>query len=87
MIPKYLPIGSVVLLKNTKKKMLIVGLLQTVNDSKKVYDYSACIYPIGIQDSKHLFAFNHEDIETIYSCGYRDDEYFEINAKMIKNSH
>lgn len=85
MMKKYLPIGSVVLLKNAKKKLIIIGLLSKVEGHEKTYDYTSCIYPVGIHDSEHLISFNHEDIEIIYSLGYMDDEYFEFNSKIKDN--
>lgn len=84
MLNKYLPIGSVVLLKNAKKRLMIIGLFQKVNDGKKIYDYTSCLYPVGMYDSNELISFNHEDIETVYAYGYMDDDYFELNKKILE---
>jgi len=84
MINKYLPIGSVVLLKNAKKRLMIIGLFQKVNDGDKIYDYTSCAYPIGMYDSNKLISFNHEDIDIVYAYGYMDDEYFKLNEKIIE---
>ena len=44
---KYLPIGSVVLLKNANKRLMIYGRLQKAEDSDSVRDYIGCLYPEG----------------------------------------
>ncbi len=85
-INKYLPIGSVVLLKGAKKRVIIVGLFQTIDGGDNRYDYSACVYPVGVIDSNNMLAFNHEDIDVVYAYGYQDDEYFVMNKKILENS-
>ena len=57
---KFLPIGSVVLLKDSKKRIMIVGVKQKQAYADKVWDYSACLYPEGILDPDKLFLFDHE---------------------------
>jgi len=44
---KYLPIGSIVLLKNGNKKIMIYGRRQIQVTSGKIFDYVACFYPEG----------------------------------------
>ena len=71
---KYLPIGSIVLLKEGKKRIMITGYYVTNVYDNKIYDYSACIYPEGIVDNKTIILFNHEDISNIIFTGYSDEE-------------
>ncbi len=71
---KFLPIGSVVLLKNSQKRIMIVGVKQKQVDSDKVWDYSACLYPEGILDPDKLFLFDSEQIERLYFIGFQDAE-------------
>ena len=71
---KYLPIGSVVLLKDSQKRIMIVGLKQKQVDSDKVWDYSACLYPEGILDPEKLYLFDNEQIERLYFLGFQDGE-------------
>ena len=52
---KFLPIGSVVLLQESQKRIMIVGVKQKQANSDKVWDYSACLYPEGILDPEKLF--------------------------------
>ena len=42
-----LPIGSVVLLKEATKKLVIIGVLQVNPNENKIYDYLAVPYPEG----------------------------------------
>lgn len=69
-----LPIGSVVLLKGAKKRLMICGRIQTNVATDTTYDYSACYYPEGIIDSKNLFMFNNDDIEKLFFIGFQDGE-------------
>ena len=71
---KYLPIGSVVLLKDSNKRIMIVGLRQKQEDSDKIWDYSACLFPEGIIDPDRLFLFDNEQIERLYHVGPQDGE-------------
>lgn len=72
---KYLPIGTVVLLKNGKKRVMITGFCSIANDNKnKVYDYSGCTYPEGFFNSNQALLFNHEQITKICHLGLIDDE-------------
>ncbi len=77
MIPlrkKYLPIGSVVLLKDSQKRIMIVGVKQKQADSDKVWDYSACLYPEGLLDPDKLYLFDTEQIARLYFIGLQDGE-------------
>ena len=75
MIEKYLPIGTVVILKEGKKKLMITGFcMQIEEDKKTVYDYCGCLYPEGIITYKNAIVFNHEQIDKVYSIGYINEE-------------
>ena len=51
---EYLPLGSVITLKNGSKRLMIVGRLQNQIGSKDIYDYAAVLWPEGLVDSKHF---------------------------------
>lgn len=70
----YLPIGSVVLLKDGTKKVMIYGRRQKSIESKAEYDYVACLYPEGNISEKYTFLFNEENIEKVVFRGYSDAE-------------
>lgn len=78
-----LPIGSVVLVKEANKKMMIIGILQQNGDKR--YDYIGVLYPEGYLSQKQIYLFNHEDIEEVSYLGLMDAEHqvFRNNLNMI----
>ncbi len=80
-----LPIGSVVLLKNSTKKIMVIGLCQRgKNRPEKVYDYAAVLYPEGYVAADKLFLFDREQIEKVFALGYQDEEQFAFKEKADK---
>ena len=79
---KLLPIGSVVLLKESNKRVMIVGRLQRQMGTEKVWDYSACFYPEGILDPQKMFLFNHDQIAVLYFIGFQDKEGVEFQELL-----
>lgn len=80
---KFLPIGSVVLLKGGKKKLMITGFCSMAEDDRtKVYDYTGCIYPEGYLNSNQICLFDHEQIEEIFFIGYEDEEEKEFKDSL-----
>ncbi len=78
-----LPIGSVVLLKEATKKIMITGFASVSPDTgDKVYDYSGCVYPEGFVDYDEVFVFDHSQIAEVYFLGYRDQEQVEFMSKL-----
>ena len=79
---KYLPIGTVVMLKDGTKRVMITGFcsMEGGNESK-VWEYSGCMYPEGFLSSNQTCLFDHQQIETIYHLGLAEDE----EEKQFKN--
>ena len=80
----YLPIGSVVLLKEGQKKIMIYGRCQRRIADNIEYDYIACLYPEGNIGEDYMYLFNHEDIETVVYRGYSDAEEEAFVAELNK---
>ena len=83
---KYLPIGSVVLLKGGKKRAMITGFCSVAQDNQdKIYDYSGCVYPEGYLSSNQVCLFDHDQIEKIFFLGFEDEEetIFKEKLKVI----
>ena len=80
---RFLPIGTVVLLKGAKKRLMITGFC-SFDDAKKdkAYDYTGCLYPEGIISSKQMALFNHNQIEKIYYLGLQDQEEKSFKEKL-----
>ena len=77
---KYLPIGTVVLLKDGTKKLMVIGY--GFSNDNKTFDYAGCLYPEGIFNLENLFAFDHEQISNVYYTGYIDEEGQEFQTKL-----
>lgn len=79
-----LPVGTVVLLKNSKKRVMIIGVLQkqVKGDEEIIWDYSACFYPEGYMGPDKTFLFNAGQIEKVYAVGYQDEEQFSFKEKI-----
>ena len=69
-----LPVGSVVLLKDATKKLMIIGILQVNTQKDKLYDYLGVPYPEGYLGEDNNFLFDHEDINDIIFTGYTNPE-------------
>ena len=81
---KYLPIGSVVLLKNGTKRVMIYGRKQIHIETGKEWDYLACLYPKGNINEEFMYLFNHDQIDKVYYLGYRDDEEVKFVEENLK---
>ncbi|MBQ7203371.1 MAG: DUF4176 domain-containing protein [Eubacterium sp.] len=77
-----LPIGSVVILKNAYKKLMIYGVGQTDMSSDTNYDYIGVMYPEGNMGEGSQFLFNHSDIDQVFFTGYEDEERDEFVQKL-----
>lgn len=82
---KFLPIGTVVLLKEAKKRLMITGFCSYDESKKdKAFDYTGCLYPEGIISSKQMALFDHSQIEKIFYLGYSDDEDKSFKKAMVE---
>jgi len=80
-----LPIGSIVLLKGGRKRLMVFGVMQNDGENTdKVFDYIGVIYPEGNIGLKSQFLFNHSDIEEVYYRGYDDIERQEFIKNLEK---
>ncbi len=87
-LEKYLQLGTIVLLKDAKKRMMIIGYEAVTDESDgKTYDYIGCLYPEGVMESNKHLLFNHDQIEEIYFSGYTDieDQEYKVNLKKLVN--
>ncbi len=78
-----LPIGSVVLTKDTNKKVVIVGYAAN-GKKEKIYDYIALPYPEGFINPDLILLFNHTNITSIIHKGLETKESIEA-LKDINN--
>lgn len=75
MIKDLLPIGSVVMLRNAKKPLMIFGIKQLATERPdEEFDYIGVMYPEGNIGQQFQYLFNHADIEEILFVGYETEE-------------
>ena len=79
-----LPVGSVVLLEESTKKLMILGYLQSMegDSEQKIYDYCGCLFPEGYMSADQVYLFDHEQIEEIFFLGYQDQEEQEFASRV-----
>ena len=82
---KYLPIGSVVLLKGGTKKVMITGFCSIAEENQeKIYDYCGCIYPEGYLSSDEICLFDHDQIAEISFIGFENEEEKEFKENLVE---
>lgn len=82
---KYCPIGSIVILKASSIKVMIIGtIFLDVSTKGKVYDYIGCKFPEGILNKEDIFYFQQQDIDTILHFGEPDKKMQEAFLKYKK---
>ena len=80
----FLNLGSVVLLKNGKKPLMVIGYAYpTLDNDNLVYDYLGALYPEGILATDNNILFNHEDIDKVLFIGYESDLGKEFKNKLM----
>lgn len=70
-----LPIGSVVTLKEGKKKLMIIGRIQENEKTKKLYDYAGCQWP---EDIRIKTIVMHSIMKTLIVCT-------TLDCRILKN--
>lgn len=80
-----LPIGSVVLLKNAEKRLMIIGYQRKRSlDATEIMDYCGCTYPEGFIKADQTAIFNHDQIDRIIAIGLQNAQQIEISEKLKK---
>lgn len=85
-VKELLPIGTVVMLKDAKKPLMIFGVKQIGEDEgTEEYDYIGVLYPEGNIGVEFQYLFNHDDIDKILFKGYETperDEFLNMLAEV-----
>lgn len=83
---KFLPVGTVVLLKGASKRLMITGFCAFDKaNSSKAYDYCGCLYPEGIISSDQLALFNNEQIDKVIFKGLSDEEEKKFKKTLTES--
>ena len=79
----FLPVGTVVSLKNSKVKVMIMGYYPSGNAKPGyVWDYSGVLYPMGYTDGSQILQFDAEQIGEVMAMGYQDVEQFSFIERL-----
>ncbi|MFC4651607.1 DUF4176 domain-containing protein [Lactococcus nasutitermitis] len=82
----FLPLGSVVLLNDGEKRLMIVGRKQLSTKSKKKFNYAGVLFPEGYQNAEELYLFNNGDIEHVFQMGLIDDEELAFQNWLVEDN-
>lgn len=83
MYRELLPIGSVVLLKGGKKRLMICGRVVVGGEDNTIHDYVGCFYPEGVISSSELYFFEQDAIEDVFFIGFQDKEEIEFKRNVL----
>ncbi|HAC0715840.1 TPA_asm: DUF4176 domain-containing protein [Listeria monocytogenes] len=80
-----LPIGTVLYINESLKKVMIIGrkLMKEKNGKNYYFDYTGCLFPEGIVGEEVLF-FNEDDISDVVHLGLIDADEKEV-VKRLKD--
>ena len=79
---EYLPIGSICLLKNGRKKVMVIGYAPQSKETNKIFDYLACVYPEGLLAADKNISFDNDQIDKVLYEGLKDEEQQEFSKKI-----
>lgn len=92
---RFLPIGSIVLLKGGTKELMITGYCIVSEDALKdkannpgnvrIFDYSACTYPEGFVRTDLNILFDHNQIEKVLFEGYKTPVQEQLSKALNDN--
>ena len=77
------PIGTVVSLYGTVRRVMICGVFACDNNGRE-YDYVGVLYPDGCSGEQKRFMFDRKEIERVYFRGYDDVERKDFIEKLIR---
>lgn len=82
-----LPIGTVVSLQEGDVFLMIVGRAQLFNQDGVIgyFDYSATLYPQGLDGNQEFIFFNKEDVKEVIFEGFRNDQEIDFAENYEKN--
>ncbi len=80
---KFLPVGTVVLLKGATKRIMITGFASVSPDTgDKIFDYSGCLFPEGFYNYNEVCIFDHNQIEEVFHLGLVDEEETTFKTEL-----
>lgn len=80
----FLPVGSVVRLKDAKMNIIVIGYAPVVKNKTEIWDYLGAMWPMGVISSDKNLLFNRDQIDIVVYEGYSNDEEKDFRAKLEK---
>ena len=78
---RYLPIGSVVLLRGGAKKLMVIGYFGIEPNGDQV-EYMGVTYPEGYLDYREIIGFNKVEVQEVLFEGYKDIEQNNLFTQL-----
>lgn len=93
---RFLPIGTIVLLKDGTKPIMVTSYCvfpagteiinnKEVTPKQEMFEYGGCPFPEGIINPNVIAAFNHNQIEKVIHEGYQNDEQKEYSKLLCEH--
>ena len=89
---RFLPIGTVVMLENGEKEVMITSYCvfskaqyMDENIENDMFEYGGCVYPEGILDTDVSIVFNHDKIKEVLFMGYETEQQKQFSDALNKN--
>jgi len=82
---EFLPLGSIVLLKEAKRYVVVIGYTVVEEGSKDIWDYLGCAYPVGVVDPSKNLLFNKDQIKEVIFTGFRDEDGRKFRKKLAES--
>lgn len=80
---RVLPIGTVVLLENANKRLMIIGYQRKKSqEDDKIYDYCGCLYPEGFMTPNEVAIFDHSQIDRIIAMGFQNQGQINFSERL-----
>lgn len=85
---KFLPIGTVAMLENATKRVMITGYCSVEEgNNKKIWDYCGCTFPEGIVSTDITILFDHSQIKKIYHIGLAEDDEEKLFQGQLNEAY
>ena len=78
----WLPVGTVIAARFIDKKLMIIGYGPIDSKTKRVYDYSAVVYPDGFATRDNIVMINRDFISRVYYFGYSTKKYKDFSKTI-----
>lgn len=80
----FLPIGSVVVLKDGNMPLMIFGRVQQALEDGCIWDYAAVPYPEGNSDKDHTYLFNRDQVDKLLFIGFQTEIEERLQSYLLR---